>query len=237
MLKSKYFFKRINLVKYFNDKPATTPATTPGATQVGQTAPPQKTKEELKIEQLMSQWPEYIRNPEPEMIDNREIKQNLEHNYKFHQGDKPYIKLHDIPEIMQREIAKGYLAMSTDVIIDEFKEYEGFFSDNLIAEKFHLICSYHKDLTPEFYQYLIPLVKKIVAKADRHSNSVLAHIGVGAALINLGDKEFWDMYVRLYSYFRSLNLLMRNYIDIWSLTMQLLWLLAVVKLGRDQQNF
>jgi hypothetical protein len=199
MLKAKFFIKKINLVKFFNDKPTIPAPTGAAAGQVGQATPPPKSKEELKVEKLMEQWPEYIRNPE--FPDHKMQKEYLEKTYKFHQGDKPYIKDYDLPENLAEEVkADTYYALTTDNIIDLFKSNEGFITDTILADKFYNICNTHKELTPEFFSYLMPIIKKTVAKADRHSNKVLALIATGAAQINLGDKEFWDIMVYITKY-------------------------------------
>jgi hypothetical protein len=194
MLKYKYFAKHLNLVKFFTDKP-TTPVPA-GATAGGQVAPPAppKSKDEIKVEKLMEQWPEYIRNAE--FPDMKLQKERLEKTYKHHQGDKAYMKLHDLPDTLREQVVwDTYYAQTTDNIIEKFKEYDGFIPDTILSNKFYNICISHKEQTPDFFSYLIPLVKRTIAKADRHSNKVIAQIAIGAALINLGDKEFWDILV------------------------------------------
>jgi hypothetical protein len=177
-------------VRYFTTTPATSTAN-----PVGQAAPP-KTKEELKIEKLMEQWPEHIRNPDPEIFEHRQKKHDLMQTYKYHQGDKPYIKQYDLPDFLREDVLKDTMfAGSTDNIIHEFKDKEGFVPDDLMLRKFLYVCMTHKDLTQEFFSYFVPLVKKIIAKADRHSNKVLAHAAIGAASINLVDNEFWNIIV------------------------------------------
>ena len=185
-----HYLKYLKFNKLFNDK---TPATT---NQNPPSQAPPKSKEELKVEKLMEQWPEFIRNPKPGMIDLVEKKKELEQMYKFHQGDKNYLKEWDLPDKMSEDIGSLMTGvLSTDNIIENFKKYEGFITDDIIIDKFYRICTEHKDLTPEFYSYLIPLIKKLISKADRHSNKFIAKACISAANINLGDKEFWDILV------------------------------------------
>ena len=186
MLK-KYIPKNLIYLRSIKNFNTSTPATA---------QPPQKSKDELKVEKLMEQWPEYIRNPDPDMIDIKEFKKGLEMNYKYHQGDKPYMKVWDLPN-KSAEINGAPLlgALTTDNIIELFKENEGYLTADILFEKFHFICANHKELTPEFYSYVIPLVKKHIAKADRHCNDYLANACTGAALINLEDREYWNLLV------------------------------------------
>jgi hemerythrin len=178
--------------------------------------PPQKSKEELKIEKLMEQWPEFIRNPDSNMIDAKELKHKLEYIYKFHQGDKPYMKYWDLPDKTIEEIGPELLGIfTTDNIIEKFKEYEGYITIELLFEKFQFICTNHQELTPEFYDYLIPLIKKHIAKADRHCNDALAKACISGALINLGDREYWDLLVKLFN-IRNSNLLEKSYTGLLS---------------------
>jgi hypothetical protein len=48
-------------------------------------------------------------------------------------------------------------ALTTDNIIEKFKEYEGFITIDLLFENFQFICTRHKELTTEFYNFMIPL--------------------------------------------------------------------------------
>jgi len=153
--------------KYFN---APVPAGATGVAPPG-TQAPQKTKEQLKIEKLMENWPEYLRNPQTEEM--KLLKDTIEYVYKFHQGDKPYLKYHELPEHITRSLNGQVFAMSTENIAALFKDNNGFLTDEMIAKKFYEICMTHKDLTKEFYDDILPEMKKCVANSDRYCNNIV----------------------------------------------------------------
>jgi hypothetical protein len=190
---SKLFQKILfnNLSKFFT----TVPVTPAGNSSQVSTAVP-KTKEELKIEALMSQWPEYIRNPPKGMIELERIKKRLEDYYKFYQSDKKYVGEYTFPAEIKNMTEKLRLTpRTTDSVVDVFQKYDGFLADNWIVDRFHLICTTHKDLTPDFFEVIVPKVKQLIIKADRQCPHILALAYVGAATVKLGDTEFWDMLV------------------------------------------
>jgi hypothetical protein len=183
----KYVPKNLNFLKSLKNFNTTTPATA---------QPPQKSKEELKVEKLMEQWPEFIRNPDPELIDIQDVKKKFEITYKYHQGDKPNVRAFDQYNKLYQEKSHEFIgALTTDNIIEKFQQHEGYVTIDILFNKLDYICSTHKELTPEFYSYLIPLVKKHIATSDRHCSNYLATACKSAALINLVDNEFWNLLV------------------------------------------
>jgi hypothetical protein len=174
--------------KYFNDKPDFLTNLAP------KTDSPPKTKEQLKIEMLMENWPECVKNPKTEEF--KHFKETLEYVYKFHQGDKNYLKYHEIPEFITRSTNGDILcAMSTENIAYLFNEKQGFLTDETILYKFFEISATHKDLSPAFFQTILPEVKKCIANSDRHCINILALGVIGGANLNLGDREFWGLLV------------------------------------------
>jgi len=170
-----------------------------GVAAQGVQAPP-KTKEQLKVEKLMESWPETVRNPQTEEM--KLLKDTLEYVYKFHQGDKPYIKYHELPEHVTRTLnSQYYLSMSTENIAMVFREMNGFLPDEMIAHKFYEICMTHKDLTREFYDTILPEMKKCIANSDRQCNNILALAVIGGASAHVVDKEFWGLLVKFFYYF------------------------------------
>jgi len=177
--------------KHFNTP---VPAGAAGVATQGSQAPP-KTKEQLKVEKLMENWPEAVRNPQTEEM--QLLKETLEYVYKFHQGDKPYIKYHELPEHITRTLnSQIYTVMSTENIAEIFKDQNGFIPDEMIAFKFHQICITHQDLTREFYDTILPEMKKCISNSDRQSNNILALALVGGAHAHIVDKEFWGLLVK-----------------------------------------
>jgi hypothetical protein len=158
------------------------------------TEAPPKTKEQIKIDMLMEKWPEYVRNPQTE--DLKFFKETLEYTYKFHQGDKNYLKYHEIPEIITRVTNGDILnAFSTENIAMLFKEKQGFLTDETIIYKFFEISATHGDMPPVFFETILPEVKRCIANSDRHCINILAYGVIGGANLNLGDREFWGLLV------------------------------------------
>jgi hypothetical protein len=180
------FFK-----KYFNT--ANTPAT--GKEQQISTQPP-KTKEQLKVEGLMQQWPEHLRNPK--LLEMQHLKEYLEFVYKFHQGDKKYMGPFDMPAPLLAQMeSKINNAKTTDSIANFFENYEGFLPDHFIMRKFYEIATTHGDKTPELFDVILPQVKKLVLSCDRHNSKVLFYAVEGASCLSLQDKEFWSIIVKI----------------------------------------
>ncbi len=153
-----------------------------------------KTPQELNIERLMEQWPESIRNPKTDIGQN--LKNILANAYKFHDFDKPYHKHWDLPEdLFVESSAHVYSARTTDNISEVFQEWEGFLTDHQKAVKFYEICVTHKDFTSEFYEVIVPEVKKMLTKADKGSNLTLFLCTAGASFGKFVDTEFWDIIV------------------------------------------
>jgi hypothetical protein len=154
----------------------------------------QKSPEEIKIDKLMSTWPDFIKNPENSIF--VDIKKRLLQQYKWHQGEKGYLKFYDLPtKIFMKVHDAVYSSNTTDQIAHTFQEFEGYLTDQQIAFKFNQICMTHRDLTPEFFDVVVPQVKKTLLKTDRGCNETLHKIIIGAANIKLADKEIWDLIV------------------------------------------
>jgi len=164
--------------------------------------PPTKTKEQLKVEGLMQQWPEYLRNPPKGYFELESAKEIYETLYKYHQGDKKYMGPLDLP----RQFAADFTAvvnqcMSTDSIADFFLQYEGFLPDHFIMHKFRQISLQHGEVTKDLYDIILPQVKKLILNADRQTAKNLFMAAVAGSHLLLNDTEFWDMLVNLYFLF------------------------------------
>jgi hypothetical protein len=182
--------------KFFNT--SNTPATTGAAGTVAPNTPPPKTKDEIKIEKLMEQWPEAIKNPDKHNPNAIVTKESLEQVYKFHQGDKPYVKTYDIPRDLQTWINRQSVNLrTTDAIAENLEDFDGFLTDEIIADRFLQIAITHKDVTPELFDKIIPIVKRQILNADRQSNDVIGKIAFAAAKLNIGDTELWEMIVNM----------------------------------------
>lgn len=182
--------------KHFNTP---VPAGNAGVAAQGAQAPP-KTKEQLKVEKLMESWPEAVRNPKTEEMQH--LKATLEYIYKFHQGDKPNLKYHELPEDITRTLnSQIFTSMSTENIATVFKDYNGYIPDEMIAYKFFEICTKHQDLTKEFYDIILPEMKRCVKNADRQSNNILATALIASSVAFIADKELWGILVFLIFYF------------------------------------
>ena len=178
--------------KYFN-----TTANTPATGKEQQITPIiPKTKEQLKVEAQMQQWPEHLRNPK--LLEMQKLKEYLEQIYKFHQGDKKYMGPYDMPlPILNQMESKINGPKTTDAIAEMFANYEGFLPDHFIIKKFHEIAVTHRDKSPELYNDIIPQVKKLVLNSDRQNAQVLFYAVEAGSLLNLQDKEFWSMLVSI----------------------------------------
>jgi hypothetical protein len=173
-------------LKLFN-----TPATNTANQQV--VTPPQKTKEEIKVETLLQQWPDALRKPK--ILELEALKDFLETTYKYY-GEKKYIGGYDIPAPILTEVElKVNHVRTTDAIAEFFKEYQGFIPEKFIMNRFHQIALTHKDKTPEFFNDILPEVKKLVINSDRHTPQNLFIAVESGSLLGLEDKEFWDMIV------------------------------------------
>ena len=58
---------------------------------------------------------------------------------------------------------------------------------------FNFICHHKLDKTPEFWNYLVPLVKKQLAGLDKQTTPSLCTAVSGAAHMRLQDNEFWEI--------------------------------------------
>lgn len=170
-----------------------TPA--PAGAQGQVQTPPAKTKEQLKVEALMNQWPEILRNP-PKDSHLQEAKEFYEDLYKYHQGDKKYMGPLDLPKQYARDFVEVVnQTFTTDAIADFFQQYEGFLPDHFIMGKFKQIALTHKDKSPELYDIILPQVKKLILNADRQTARNLHIAVVSGSYLNLDDAEYWDMIV------------------------------------------
>lgn len=181
-----------NIYKKFFNTP-NTPAT--GKEQQISTQPP-KSKEQLKVEALMQQWPEHLKNPK--LLEMQYLKEYLESSYKFHQGDKKYLGPFDMPApILSQMETKINNVKTTESVADFFEKYEGYLPDHFIMRKFYEIATTHGDKTKDLFDVILPQVKKLVLKCDRQNPQVLFYAVEGASWLNLQDKEFWSMIVSI----------------------------------------
>jgi hypothetical protein len=173
----------------------TGPPSAPNAGQVS--AVPPKTKEQLKVEGLMQQWPEYLRNPPKGYVDLELAKDLYEELYKYHQGDKKYLGPYDVPLEFNRRFTSGINNVkTTDAIADYFRDFEGFLPDHFIMGRFRLMAYVHGEKTKDFFEVILPQVKKLVINADRQTATNLYSAVEAGTWMDLGDKEFWDMIVK-----------------------------------------
>lgn len=179
----------------FNFSTGNTPATAnPGQGQVA--TPPTKTKEQIKVETLMQQWPEYLRNPPKGDYDLETAKEIYEDLYKYHQGDKKYLGPLDIPTTYAQDFnAVINQVQTTDAVADFFARYEGFLPEHFIMGLFQYLAARQQDKTPEFYDTILPQVKKLILNADRQTAKNLYIAVVSGSYLKLNDTEYWDMIV------------------------------------------
>lgn len=178
------------LKKFFN-----TPVPAGAGTLTPTTQAPPKTKEQLKIEKLMESWPDCVKNPQT--VEFQDFKETLEYMFKFHQGDKHYLKYHEIPEEITNVInLRLYSALSTENIASFIKEFNGFLTDEMISYKFLQIALTHQDLPIEFFETVLPEVKKCIGNSDKQCNNILARAVIGGSHLFIGDSEFWSILVK-----------------------------------------
>lgn len=160
--------------------------TTPTQTQ-------EKTSEQIKIESLMSQWPECVRNPGKYELDLQKIKEELEVFYKFYNPDKSMLYDWEIPNEIRMRTGYPELGTLTGYSFQRVLEmFKGFLETDFIFERFNHIAS-RNDVEKEFYQIVIPILKSYMLKMDRQAVGELCNAALGAAKLNLGDKEFWGI--------------------------------------------
>jgi len=205
---SKLFLKNLTKTKNTNQisilnllkKNFNTPVPAGQGNLATKTDAPPKTKEQLKVEMLLEKWPESVKNPKTEEL--KFLKETLEEVYKFHQGDKPYLKQHEIPEMITRTTQGDLImALSTENIANLFIEKKGFLTDEWIIYKFYEISATHRDTSQAFYETILPEVKKCIANSDRHCINILAFGVIGGANLSLGDREFWGLLVIIFILF------------------------------------
>ena len=144
----------------------------------------------------MQQWPEYLRNPPRGNIDLEIAKGILEELYKYHQGDKKYLGPYDVPLEISRKTTSGInFVKTTDSIADYFRTYEGFLPDHFIMGRFRYMAYVHGEKTSEFFDTILPQVKKLILNADRQTATNLFIAVEAGTYMNIADKEFWDMIV------------------------------------------
>ena len=208
------FFRKTNRIFLKNVQKIFSNVTPPtGPNQVS--AAPPKTKEQLKVENLMKQWPEYLRNPPKGALHLEIAKEIYEDLYKYHQGDKKFQGLYDVPYNYSLKYLSNYINNKTsDSIAQYMKEFEGFLPDDIIVQKFQSLAFGCPELTKELFEVILPQVKKIIINADRQALGNVAKAIMAAANLNIADKEFWDMIVLFFSLNRNLNYLMRDFTGI-----------------------
>jgi hypothetical protein len=161
------------------------------------TTPAVKTKEQLKIEALMEQWPECVRNPGKDVI-MQINKEHMEAIYKYYQGDKKNFSTYDLPVEIIKDINAYIMAQSPELTKDVMLKYDGFIPDSYFVKYFHAVTIKYPDITPDFFSVMLPKMKKIIMNADRNTIPALSVAGIGCANINLADTEFWEIFVILF---------------------------------------
>lgn len=152
-----------------------------------------KTPEEQKIDNLMSQWPEYIRNPNESHLDLIELKKNLEYFYKYYQGNKGGVYSWEIPpDISNITNTALTTSLTNTTLVDCLELYEGFLQTKIIFEKFEHVCSIG-DNQRSTYSVVIPIIKHHMEKFDRNDINEIYNAVSGACKINLSDNEFWNI--------------------------------------------
>lgn len=158
-----------------------------------QTAAPEKTPEQIKIEALMSQWPECVRNPKKYENDLIELKNQLELFYKNYNPDK--VMLYDWETLPEIDIVVGLPeigALTTQTYQHLLQKFKGFLNTAFIFERFNFIADI-KDTDRDTYKIIIPILKSYMAKFDRSSINELYYASIAAAKINLADNEYWGI--------------------------------------------
>lgn len=153
----------------------------------------EKTSEQIKIESLMSQWPECVRNPGKYELDLQKLKEELEVFYKFYNPDKSMLYDWEIPNEIRMRTGYPRLGALTGYSFQRVLEmFKGFLETDFIFERFNYIAS-RNDVEKEFYQIVIPILKSYMLKMDKQAVGELCNAALGAAKLNLGDKEFWGI--------------------------------------------
>lgn len=175
-------------LRFFSNTPATPGAPNPNAPAI-------KTKEQLKLEALMEQLPEQIKNPEKDtrMQLNKEKIMNL---YKFNQEDKKSVQPWDIPVEILQEMTYKMGAMTSDNITDFLVKHEGYVPDTYFLQLFQRMTIVYPDITQDFYDVVLPKLKKMMLGADRHTISVIAIGAIGCGKNSIADAELWEIVVR-----------------------------------------
>lgn len=168
------------------------------------TAPPQgapnpnvpaiKTKDQLKVEALMENLPEALRHPDKD-IAMQMNKTHIEAVYKHHQGDKKSLMRWDIPLEVLEVINQNSFTLSADNFADFISKYEGFIPDQYFVNRFHTVTNHYGDINQEFYDVILPKMKKIILNADKNGINAIATGAIGCAKNNIADAEFWEMVV------------------------------------------
>ena len=84
-------------------------------------------------------------------------------------------------------------AKTTDQFVYVFKKYGKDMTDFQISYAFWMIGKQQLERTPDFWEYLLPIVKTQMARLDRNCTKSLYHFIEGASAMTLQDNEFWEL--------------------------------------------
>jgi hypothetical protein len=84
-------------------------------------------------------------------------------------------------------------AKNTDNIVFVYKKYGQYMTDKQIMFGFHFIAMNKLEKTPDFWDTILPLVKKQLKTLDRQTCPALYTAIEGAAGMYLQDNEFWEL--------------------------------------------
>ena len=176
-----------NNLKYFNTNTPAKPQ------ENAPTKAPERTPEEQKIDKLMAEWPEYVRNPDPMHFELINLKKYLEYSYKYYQGDKGGVYTWDFPESVGRTpLLTLHGCLTTDTLAHTLKMYNGFLDTMTMFKSFDNVCTF-KDYQKATYEVVLPILKHHMAKFDKNNITEIYYAISGACKINLGDLEFWNI--------------------------------------------
>ena len=84
-------------------------------------------------------------------------------------------------------------AKNTPNIVFVLQKYEKHLTDEQIAYAFWQIAAYQLERTPEFWDIVVPMVKRQLATLDRQCTNSMGMMIEAAARMSLQDNEFWEL--------------------------------------------
>ena len=82
---------------------------------------------------------------------------------------------------------------NTDNVVFCYQKWGEYMTDKQIMHGFHFIADHKLEKTPEFWEVIVPMVKKQLQGLDRQTTPSLYKAVEGAACMNLQDNEFWEI--------------------------------------------